>query len=155
MSSWDPRRCPFLAGGLSPPQTVLRVTKDREPRRPPLRLGSVSAGTESREYVALHPVDGNAESQGDLLRNPWASPDRVPLFHGDDGGDDVLARSLGARLRRPLGREELTIPSAGSALDAGSTALTVEDDRGTDQPALAHQERTQASNHPIRGTEIR
>ena len=30
-----------------------------------------------------------------------------------------------------------------------------EDDRGTDQPAWAHQERTQASDHAISGTEIR
>jgi hypothetical protein len=44
------------------------------------------------------PIDGNAEGQGDLLRDPWTPPARVPLFHVDDGGDDALAGPLGARL---------------------------------------------------------
>src|SRR2546428_13762070 len=37
------------------------------------------------------------------------SPRSVPLFHVDGRGDDLLARSLGARPRRPFGREEPAI----------------------------------------------
>jgi hypothetical protein len=64
------------------PQTVLRVTEDGEPGRPGRVLcGPVPSGENAPHDVL---VNGNAEGQGDLLRDPWASPDRVPLFHVDD-----------------------------------------------------------------------
>jgi len=90
----------FAPKEIKTPQTVLRVTQDREPGRPRrvwFRL------VPSRENAAHHIlVDGNTEGQGDLLGDPWTSPDRVPLFHVDDRGDDVLAGSLGAGFVGPL-----------------------------------------------------
>src|SRR6478672_11521874 len=63
--------------------------------------------------------------------------------------------------RHPLviAREAYSTRKAGdasvvSARDAGSTASTVEDNRGTDQPARADQARTQTGDHPIGRAEI-
>ena len=50
-----------------------------------------------------------AEHKGDLLRDPWTPPARIPLFHVDDGRNDFVAGPLGARLHRSFGREEPTI----------------------------------------------
>ena len=102
------RRAPSACGGrrfapkqVKTPQAVLRVTQDREPGRPRCVWFRMVPSREKAPHHIL--VDGNTEGQGDLLRDPWTSPTRVPLFHVDDGGDDVLAGSLGARLRRSIG----------------------------------------------------
>jgi len=64
----------------------------------------------SRENALHHIlVDGNNEREGDVVRDPWTSAAWVPLLHVDDGGDDVLTWTLGARPRRPFGREEPAI----------------------------------------------
>jgi hypothetical protein len=97
----------FAPKQIKTPETVLRVTKDREPGR--LRrvlFWPVPSGENPPHHVLVH---GNTEGQGDLLRDPWTSPGRVPLFHVDDRGHDFLAGSLGARPRRPFGREEPAI----------------------------------------------
>jgi hypothetical protein len=97
----------FAAKQVETSQTVLRVTQDREPGRPRRVWFRLVPSRENAPHHIL--VDGNTEGQRDLLRDPWTAPDPVPAFHVDDGGDDVLAGSLGARLHRRLGREEPAI----------------------------------------------
>src|SRR5712692_4294974 len=88
-------------------------------------------------------VDGNAEGQGDLLRDPWAPPGRIPPFHVDDGGHDFLAGSLWAGLRRHGGREQQAIfPLCQRSMEAQEGGGFY-DNRGTDQPTRAYEERTQ------------
>src|SRR5438105_13661236 len=59
----------FASKQIETPQTVLRVTEDREPGRPcRIRRRLVPHG-ENAPHHAL--VDGNADGQGDLLRDPW------------------------------------------------------------------------------------
>jgi hypothetical protein len=99
-------------------------------------------------------VDGNTEGQGDLLRDPWTSPARVPLFHVDDRGDGVLAGSLGARFHGHLGREEPPIFPLGQRSMKAQQGGGFEDDRGTDHPARLHEERTQAGDNTIREPKI-
>jgi hypothetical protein len=76
------------------------VTKDREPGRPRRVWFRLVPSRENASHHIL--VDGNTEGQGDLLRDPWTSPDRVPLFHVDDRSDDLLAGSLGPGFVGPL-----------------------------------------------------
>ena len=92
---------------IETPQTVLRVTEDREPRWPSRARFWLVPNRENAPHDILG--DGNREGQRDLLRNPWTPPARIPPLHVDDRGSDFPAWSLGARLRRHLGREELAI----------------------------------------------
>ena len=83
----------FAPKQIKTPQTVLGVTKDREPGRPRrvwCRL------VPSRENASHHiHVDGKTEGQSDLLRDPWTPPARVPLFHVDDAAMTSWPGSLG------------------------------------------------------------
>ena len=83
------------------------LPEDREPGRPRRTWCRPAPNGENAPHHIL--CDGNAEGQGDLLSDPGTTPRRIPPFHVDDGGDDVLARSLGTRLRLPRRRKEPTI----------------------------------------------
>ena len=113
----------FTTKQVETPQTVLRVTEQREPRRP---RGLWSQLVPNGEHATHHIlVDGNAERHRDLLRDPWTTPGRMSLFHVDDGCDNFLAGSLWARLRLHIGPEEPVDTSAVSALDESPRASRV------------------------------
>ena len=96
----------------------------------------------------------DAEGQSDLLRDPGITPGRIPLFHVDGRGDDVLGGSLGTGLRRHRGREEPPIfPLCQRSMQVQERG-GFEDDRGTDHPGRSHEKRTEADNHAIRHAEI-
>jgi hypothetical protein len=68
----------FAPKQIQTPQTVLRVTQDGQPGRP---RGAWFRLAPSRQNPSQHiPVDGNTESQRNLLRDPWTPPARVSLF---------------------------------------------------------------------------
>jgi hypothetical protein len=99
-----PQDCGFASKQIETPQTVLRMTEQGEPRRPSrvwVRL--VPHGENAPNHVL---VDGNAECQGDLLRDPWTTPRGIPLFHLDDGGHHFLVGSFWARLLAHRRREQ-------------------------------------------------
>ena len=57
--------------------------------------------------------------QGDLLRDAWTTPRRIPLFHVDDGSHHVLAGYLWARLPPCRGQKQQAIlPSLQCAMEA-------------------------------------
>ena len=86
----------FASKQIDAPQTVLRVPQDREPGWPRrVRLRRVPNGENASHHIL---VQGNTEGQGDLLRDSWTTPRRIPLFHVDDGGDDLPTGALRARL---------------------------------------------------------
>ena len=94
----------FASKQIETPQTVLRVTENREPGRlTRVWCRLVPNGEDATHHVL---IDGNAEGEGDLLSDPWTTPSRIPPFHVDDGGDDFRRRSFWTRLRRHLGRKE-------------------------------------------------
>jgi hypothetical protein len=64
----------FAPKQIKTPQTVLRVTKDREPGRPRRVWFWLVPSRENASHHIL--VEGNTEGQGDLLRDPWTAPDR-------------------------------------------------------------------------------
>src|SRR5712692_7088063 len=82
----------FAAKQIDAPQTVLRVPQDGEPGRPRrVRFRRVPNGKNASHHILFH---GNTEGQGDLLRDSWTTPGRIPLFHADDGGDDLLTGAV-------------------------------------------------------------
>src|SRR6516165_8767930 len=54
-------------------------------------------------------VDLDAESQRDLLGNAGAAPVGITPFHGNDGVDEFLLRSLRARPTPALGRKQQAV----------------------------------------------
>ena len=58
-------------------------------------------------------IKRDAESQGELLSDPWTPPRRISLFHGDDRVHHFLGGSLRARLLPYLGREQSAIFPSG------------------------------------------
>ena len=97
----------FAPKQIETPQTVLRMTEKREPGRPRrIWFGLVPHGENAPNNVL---VDGNAERQGDLLRDPWTTPSGIPLFHLNDGCHDFLVGSFWARLLAHLRREQQAI----------------------------------------------
>ena len=97
----------FAPKQIKTPQTVCRVTKHREPGRSRRVWCRLVPNSKNAPHHIL--VDGNTERECDLVRDPGTSPAWVPLLHVDDRSDDVLAGTLGARPRRPFGREEAAI----------------------------------------------
>jgi hypothetical protein len=128
------------------------VTEDRQPRRT-RRVGCrpVPSGQNTPDHIL---VDANPEGQGDLLRDPWTTPRGIPLFHVEDGGDDLLDGSLWARLLPELGREQPAIFPRRQRSMEPQKCRGFQDDRGTDQPARAHKERTHAGDDAISEAEI-
>jgi hypothetical protein len=143
----------FASKQVETPQTVLRVTEDRDPGRPRRVWRRPAPGGENPPHDIL--VERNTEGQGDLLRDAWTTPRRIPLFHVDDGGHHVLARSPWARLLPDRVREQQAIlPSLQCAMKTEERG-GLQDNRGTDQPARAHEEHVHAGNDAIREAEIR
>jgi hypothetical protein len=56
----------FASKQIETPQTVLRVTEDRQPGRPRVWCGLVPSGENAPHHVL---VDGNTEGQGDVARS--------------------------------------------------------------------------------------
>src|SRR6266851_7759973 len=91
----------FAPKQVDAPQTVLRVPQDREPGWPRrVRLRRVPNGENASLHILVH---GYTEGQGDLLRDSWTTPSRIPLFHVDDGGDDLPTGAVRPRLLRHRG----------------------------------------------------
>jgi hypothetical protein len=70
----------------------------------------------------------------------------VPLFHLDAGGNDLLAGAPGAGLHLFLRRTQPAIlPLEQRSMQAKEHGR-LEDNRGTDQPARAEEDRTQTGD---------
>ena len=142
----------FASKQIDAPQTVLRVPEDREPRRSRrVWFRPVPDGENASHHILVH---GNPESQGDLLRDPRATPGRISSFHVDDSGDDLLTGSLRARLRPHRRREQPAIfPPDQRSMEAQERG-GFQDDGGTDQPARAHEQRAHAGDEAISEAEV-
>jgi len=68
----------FTAKQIEAPQTVRRVTEDREPGRPTRIWCRPEPNGENAPHHIL--VDENAEGQGNLLSDPRTTPGRIPSF---------------------------------------------------------------------------
>src|SRR4030081_451909 len=69
---------------IQTPQTVLRVTEDREPRWPSRARFRLVPNGENPPHHILR--DGNREGQRDLLRYPWTPPGLISPVHVVDRG---------------------------------------------------------------------
>ena len=80
------------------------------PRRP------VSVGSDGRESFEPRLVDGDGESQGNLLSDARTAPGGIALLDLDDGINEFSTGSSGPGRPPLLGREETAILSAPQGL---------------------------------------
>jgi hypothetical protein len=78
-------------------------------------------------------VDGNAESEGDLLSDAGTPPGGVVELHLEDGLNNFLTRSFGSRSAPALGGEKEAIFSILQGLMKGEKGGGFEYDRRTDE----------------------
>ena len=85
----------FASEQIYTPEAVLEVTNEGQPGWPPgARFRSVVTGENPSNHVF---VDGDSESQGNLLSDARTAPGGIALLHLDDGFKGVLCQA-------PLGR---------------------------------------------------
>ena len=112
----------FAPKQIKTPQTVLRVTKDREPGRPRRLWFRLVASSQNASHHIL--VYGKTEGQGDLWRDPWNPQLAFRCFMSTTAAMTSWLGPLGPGFIRPLDAKSRRY-SVVSALDEDSTALTV------------------------------
>src|SRR2546428_14074404 len=103
----------FAPKQIKTPQTVLRVTKNREPGRPLRVWFRLIPSSENASHHVL--VDGNTEGQCDLVRDPWTSPSRPREFHPEPLTDRCVTVSSHTAHSTPLNLP-LSVPTDGFVL---------------------------------------
>ena len=84
----------FAPEHIETPEAVLQVSNEGQPGwTPGVRFRSVVTGENPSNHVF---VDGDVESQGNLLSNSRTAPGRIALLHLDDGFNEFFVRPLWA-----------------------------------------------------------
>src|SRR5262249_42158473 len=83
-------------------------------------------------------VDGDAESQGNLLSNARTARGAIALLHLDDGINEFSAGSFGPGPAPVLGREEAAILSVPQGLVEAQESRRFQNNGGTDQAGRRH-----------------
>ena len=92
----SPQRGRFASEQIYTPEAVLELTNEGQPGWPPGgRFRSVVTGENPSNHVF---VDGDVESQGNLLSNSRTAPSGIALLHLDDGFKEFLVGSFWAGL---------------------------------------------------------
>src|SRR5947207_15219559 len=110
---WSPQRGRFASEQIYTPEAVLELTNEGQPGSPPGgRFRSVVTGEDPSNHVF---VDGDDESQGNLLSDARTAPGGIALLHLDDGINEFSTGSSGPGPPL-LGREEQAILSVPQGL---------------------------------------
>jgi hypothetical protein len=99
-------------------------------------------------------VDGNPEGQGDLLRDQWTSPRRIPLFHATTAATTSCVGPFGLGFVRTLDESSKRYFRF---VNARWSLKSVEGFRRIAKrtsPARAHKERTYAGDDAISEAEM-
>src|SRR5580765_3223311 len=91
----------FASEQIYTPEAVLELTNEGQPGWPPGgRFRSVVTGENPSNYVF---VEGDGESQGNLLSNARTAPGGIALLHLDDGFKEFFVGSFWAGPSPALG----------------------------------------------------
>jgi hypothetical protein len=115
------------------------------------RFRSVVTGENPSNHVF---VDGDGESQGNLLSDARTAPGGIALLHLDDGINEFSTGSSGPRPPPLLGREEAAILSVPQGLVEAQESRRFQNDGGTDQAGRPHQQSAPTGDEAIREAEI-
>ena len=96
-----PQRGRFAPEQIDTPETVLQVSNEGQPGwTTGVLFRSVVTGENPSNHVF---VDGDVESQGNLLRDSRTAPGGIALLHLDDGFNEFFAGPFGPGLPLALG----------------------------------------------------
>ena len=128
----------FASEQIYTPEAVLEVTNEGQPGWPPGgRFRSVVTGENPSNHVF---VDGDGESQGNLLSDARTAPGGIALLHLDDGINEFSTGSSGPGPPPLLGREEAAILSVPQGLVEAQESRRFQNDGGTDQAGRPYQQ---------------
>ena len=109
-----PQRGRFAPEHIETPEAVLQVSKEGQPGwTPGVGFRSVVTGENPSNHVF---VDGDVESQGNLLSNSRTAPGGIALLHLDNGFKEFFVGSFWAGPTPALGGEEQAILSVPQSL---------------------------------------
>ena len=104
----------FASEQIYTPEAVLELTNEAQPGWPPGgRFRSVVTGEDPSNHVF---VDGDGESQGNLLSDARTAPGGIALLHLGDGINEFSTGFSGPGPPPLLGREEAAILSVPQSL---------------------------------------
>jgi len=105
------QRCRLAPEQIHTPEAVFHVAEEGEPGwASRIRFRPVMNAEDTANHIF---VDGNAESQGDLLGDAGTTPVAIPPFQFNDGVDEFFMRSLRARRTPALVRKQHAVLSFG------------------------------------------
>ena len=131
---------------------ALGVTEKRKPGRTSrIRVRPVMNAQHTADNVL---IDLHTESQRDLLSNAGTTPAGITPFHCHDSLDEIFVGSLRARPTAAPRRKQHAVLSFAQHTVETQQSGRLQNDGGTKDTCRAHEQRTQAGNDPIRGTQV-
>jgi len=98
-------------------------------------------------------VDGNTESQGDLLGDAGTTPVEITPFQFNDCVDEFFIRSFRARRAPALGRKQHAVLSFGQHV-VEMQQRGCQDDGGTQNACLIHEKGAQTGDDTLGGEQV-
>jgi len=99
-------------------------------------------------------VDGDVESQGNLLSNARAAPGGIALLHLDDGFDEFFVGASGSGLAPAFRGEKQAVLALGQDLLKVQKGRRLQHDRRTDKPGRPHKQSTPTGHEAIREAKL-
>jgi hypothetical protein len=126
------------------------VAQEGQPRGPAdVRFRSVVTGENPSNHVL---VDGDGESQGNLLSDARAASGGIALLGGDDRINEFFGGTLGTGLTPAFRGEKQAVLALVQDLVKVQKGQRPENDGGMDQAGGAKEESTQADDEAIGGS---
>jgi hypothetical protein len=99
-------------------------------------------------------IDGDGESQGNLLGDARTAPGGIALLHPHDGFNEFVGGTLGTRLAPASVGEKQAVLALRQNLVKMQEGRRLQHDGRTDPPGRSHKESTPAGDEPIREAEV-
>ena len=146
------QRSRFPQAQIQTPEAIFHVANESQPGR---ATGVLSWPIVTGENPANNVfVDGDVESQGNLLSNPRTAPGWIALLHLNDGFDEFFAGPFWSGLTPVLGGEEQAILSVPQSPVEAQESRRFQHDCRTDQAGGANEESTQTGDEAIGKAQI-
>ena len=147
-----PQRGRLAPEQIYTPEAVFHVAQESQPRG---TTGALSRRVVLSENPSNHVfVDGDGESQGNLLSDARTAPGGIALLHLDDGINEFSTGSSGPGPPPLLGREEAAILSVPQGLVEAQESRRFQNDGGTDQAGRPHQQSAPTGDEAVRKAEM-
>jgi hypothetical protein len=99
-------------------------------------------------------VDGDVESQGNLLGNAGAAPGGIALLSGENRANEFFGGTLGTGLAPASRGEKQAVLALGQDLVKVQKGRRLQNNGRTDQPGRSHKQSAPTGDEAIREAEI-